>query len=171
MPRLVFCSHSCHKATVLSCGVMQERTRPLGPGITPCLILPPCARSPRLCSVTSPILGTRTAGAPRNPMQCRYLPLSLQLRATLSKATPRAETAPWLPCTQGTCMAPGSSEAVVAQGQASMWAEQRDVLAPVRALPAGVPLPSWAQEGPCWDKQLAEGLGVPGCGLLCRSLA
>lgn len=77
MPCLVFCSHSCHKSTVLSCSVMREGTRPLGPGITPCLILSPCACSPLLCGVTSPLLGTRTVGAPRNPKHCRYFPCSL----------------------------------------------------------------------------------------------
>lgn len=176
MPRLLFCSHSCHKGTMLSCSVMQEKgTRPLGPGITPRLILLPFACSPLFCGVTGPILGTRPAGAPRNPMHCRYFALSLQLRATLSKGNPRADRAPG----PGSSMAalhprdlhgPGTSEAVI-WSQESMWAEQRDVLGPVQFLPAGVPPPSWAQEWPCWDKQLAEGLGGPGHSLLCCSLA
>lgn len=149
VPPLHFCSHSCHKATVLS-GVMQKETRPPGPVLR-------LARSTAVPFSAVPQVRSWAAEAPLNPVQSSF---SLQLKSALHKATPRADAAPQLPCAQGMCTAPGSSKPV-AWRQVSVWAEQREVLGPVRALLAGVPLPCWAQEGLCWDKQLAGALGVP----------
>lgn len=85
--------------TPCSATACYQRGRDLWSRCPPGLILPPCARSPLPRGAASP---TRAAGAPPNPMRCRFFALSLQLRVTLCKAALLEPAARWLPCSQGT---------------------------------------------------------------------
>lgn len=82
--RLAFCSQSCHKVPVLSCGVTREDTRPASPAITPTLILPTCAC---ISAVPQPRAGgCRSPSKPRVgalPCPCLWRPLR---KATLGSS-------------------------------------------------------------------------------------